>query len=482
MPPNRVPTPRGESCRVGLVRWAIVTAFACWGGGVMWFFSQSQRVAQSGSTIAHLAASASDLRAARKASDASPFVAAAADDDDDDGGGGAAGGSECPSMVYWRPKGKADARFRSPYNTQRADASGMPARARYATYEPDYGGFNNIRMTLETLVVFARVTGRAIVLPPKAPIYLLKDKPLDATLFLGHALPSQGGGAGEGGAGAGTDHAAKGPAHKLRSVVDFFSEGVAALAAAGLVEVISFDEFVERESGPGGLVYEASVRIAMQAGSGHASGGDVAAVAGAAKAKLLGWNSAAEHGLDGDGARKKVRSWLREAVCAPRPDSDGVLDGDGAPSAVDGASGRPLAAGSPAAAAAAVAARCPRWEPLKEAIVFGMPEEGGGGFSNGSSDEARRAAQRGNPKVDPAHGFTRAEFLTARRRAHIVDAAQAGEPWVHFMTDIHVPPARPLFSHWYTLFLFDDYATDLHAKRLVRDYIHYDEVRGYGRG
>ena len=55
-----------------------------------------------------------------------------------------------------------------------------------------------------------------------------------------------------------------------------------------------------------------------------------------------------------------------------------------------------------------------------------------------------------------------------------MDGPGAGEPWVHFRTDMS-NPARALFTHWYTFFLFEDYATDLFMKRLVRDYVHYDE-------
>jgi hypothetical protein len=46
---------------------------------------------------------------------------------------------------------------------------------------------------------------------------------------------------------------------------------------------------------------------------------------------------------------------------------------------------------------------------------------------------------------------------------------------IHFQTDIK-GGYRSLFTHWYTFFLFDDYATDLHMKRIVRDYIHYDDI------
>jgi hypothetical protein len=71
---------------------------------------------------------------------------------------------------YWKIRSKDDVQFVSPYATK-----GTTNITKYASFEPDYGGFNNIRMTLETLFVFAKATGRTIVLPPRAPIYLLKD-------------------------------------------------------------------------------------------------------------------------------------------------------------------------------------------------------------------------------------------------------------------------------------------------------------------
>lgn len=44
---------------------------------------------------------------------------------------------------------------------------------KYVVFEPDPGGWNNIRMAVETVIVFAHATGRTLVLPPKAVLYLL---------------------------------------------------------------------------------------------------------------------------------------------------------------------------------------------------------------------------------------------------------------------------------------------------------------------
>jgi hypothetical protein len=41
------------------------------------------------------------------------------------------------------------------------------------TFEPDGGGFNNIRMSMETVLAIAVATGRVLVLPPSQHMYLL---------------------------------------------------------------------------------------------------------------------------------------------------------------------------------------------------------------------------------------------------------------------------------------------------------------------
>ena len=44
---------------------------------------------------------------------------------------------------------------------------------KYLTFEADMGGWNNIRMSLEIVMIIAAASGRTLVLPPDAPLYLL---------------------------------------------------------------------------------------------------------------------------------------------------------------------------------------------------------------------------------------------------------------------------------------------------------------------
>lgn len=50
---------------------------------------------------------------------------------------------------------------------------------RYLTFEYDNGGWNNIRMSLECLMVCAHAMGRTVVLPPSQKLYLLTTKHRD---------------------------------------------------------------------------------------------------------------------------------------------------------------------------------------------------------------------------------------------------------------------------------------------------------------
>jgi hypothetical protein len=72
-------------------------------------------------------------------------------------------------MVYWRDI-PSDATFQSPF----AKSGPEP---KYLTFEPDEGGWNNIRMSMETAVAMAHAMGRILVLPPSQRIYLLWNDP-----------------------------------------------------------------------------------------------------------------------------------------------------------------------------------------------------------------------------------------------------------------------------------------------------------------
>jgi hypothetical protein len=62
----------------------------------------------------------------------------------------------------------------------------------FLTFEPDEGGWNNIRMGLETVLTIAAAMGRTLVLPPEAGIYLLGEKSntvQKTTFSLNHFFP-----------------------------------------------------------------------------------------------------------------------------------------------------------------------------------------------------------------------------------------------------------------------------------------------------
>ncbi|KAL7509068.1 hypothetical protein ACHAXN_006099 [Cyclotella atomus] len=72
-------------------------------------------------------------------------------------------------LAYWNEPGPYDTKFTSPFAPKDAKSK------RYVTFEPDRGGWNNIRMSMEIIFVFAAATGRTLVLPPDAPFYLLTE-------------------------------------------------------------------------------------------------------------------------------------------------------------------------------------------------------------------------------------------------------------------------------------------------------------------
>ena len=86
-------------------------------------------------------------------------------------------GTTMDRLAYWNePQGELDVSFVSPFAPTQSSSSESKKERRYVTFEPDRGGWNNIRMSLEIVIVFAAATGRTLVLPPDTPFYLLNKK------------------------------------------------------------------------------------------------------------------------------------------------------------------------------------------------------------------------------------------------------------------------------------------------------------------
>eukprot|EP00985_Skeletonema_marinoi_P018595 scaffold10417_cov137-Skeletonema_marinoi.AAC.19 len=69
-------------------------------------------------------------------------------------------------MIYWSDIPSDDA-FVSPIGAN-------SKKRKYLTFEPDGGGFNNIRMSMETMIVMAHAMSRTLVMPPSQGMYLLR--------------------------------------------------------------------------------------------------------------------------------------------------------------------------------------------------------------------------------------------------------------------------------------------------------------------
>ncbi|KAL7580929.1 hypothetical protein ACA910_005747 [Epithemia clementina (nom. ined.)] len=87
-------------------------------------------------------------------------------------------------MVYWKDI-PSDSHYRSPFHQlNNSPENKQKGRTFYMTFEPDGGGWNNIRMAMETILGLAIATGRVLVLPPEQGMYLLrKDSTKQRTDF-----------------------------------------------------------------------------------------------------------------------------------------------------------------------------------------------------------------------------------------------------------------------------------------------------------
>jgi len=125
---------------------------------------------------------------------------------------GGASDKAAADMVYWSDI-PSDSSYVSPFKKKQT-------AVQYMTFEPDGGGWNNIRMAMETVVVMAHAMGRTLVLPPGQRMYLLgKNRDKQKTHF---------------------------------SFADFFHLDSINLEHAG-IDIISTEEFLLREAMTGNL-------------------------------------------------------------------------------------------------------------------------------------------------------------------------------------------------------------------------------------
>jgi len=78
-----------------------------------------------------------------------------------------------PYIRFWKKEFSAKDHYESPLSTRRLPID----EQKFVVFEPDRGGWNNIRMAAEVAIVFAHATGRTLVLPPKEIWYLLTQNP-----------------------------------------------------------------------------------------------------------------------------------------------------------------------------------------------------------------------------------------------------------------------------------------------------------------
>jgi len=101
------------------------------------------------------------------------------DDNDDDIRGTLKCDGDGPSaqiaqeMIYWRDYPQ-DTLQQSPYQSLPNHPPPHQTKKKYMTVELDAGGFNNVRMTIEIAMAWAKATGRILVIPPRQGIYLMK--------------------------------------------------------------------------------------------------------------------------------------------------------------------------------------------------------------------------------------------------------------------------------------------------------------------
>ena len=70
-------------------------------------------------------------------------------------------------VIYWKVV-PGDAEYESPITPHHGEH-----HDKYLTFEYDHGGWNNIRSSLECIVIIAHAMGRTLVVPPQQHLYLM---------------------------------------------------------------------------------------------------------------------------------------------------------------------------------------------------------------------------------------------------------------------------------------------------------------------
>lgn len=73
-------------------------------------------------------------------------------------------------VIYWRDV-EGDKDLVSPINPHLKETM-----KKYLSFEYDQGDWNNMRMSMECIIIFAHAIGRTLVLPPVQHLYLLSHK------------------------------------------------------------------------------------------------------------------------------------------------------------------------------------------------------------------------------------------------------------------------------------------------------------------
>ena len=280
-------------------------------------------------------------------------------------------------MVYWRDI-PSDSHFASPY-------ASYGEEVKYLTFEPDEGGFNNIRMSMETATALAHAMGRILVLPPEQKIYLL-----------------------------GSDHRKENNRFTFKKFFPF--DAISEEHKA--VEVISMEEFLEREAmagkmkdKEGTIVFPPNNQTVFE---GNRRGGE------------------------------KLWKWLRKVTVASMCDfSKGPY----------------------------VFPKTPGPEGAKEAKEL---------YKNMDLDKQNHRLSNeyiDNPTPVDAPATDRLkEMLSFRKNICLYDDQMQNAKVVHFMGD-NDSGAR-LLVHFYAFLFFEDWTQDLWTKRYVRDHLRYiDEIQ-----